>query len=297
MLLPEFPLPSRPTEIIQFRQPNIADAMRFNKIPREEEEQRTTAYLNSLLATPGKHDARKWTAQDRRTALWWIYTGSHDTPVETFTYTCRHCGNEHYYDCDMNQLAGDIQVLDVPPYIDDVEISVEGVPHQWRILPLDGWAMEMLELRRAALPPEDAPEYADEMIDLRLWEFVYQCEIYHDVSGTREEQAERRFEIIKRMAIDTEFMKLAAQIRLAQEKLDHGLPCHIDKGQALLHLPPHFCPNDEDKEATGGFSTRLWVQFRPVHFIPQVGLERLSDLSIQPGFVWGYAGSGRGKPD
>ena len=30
MLLPLFPLPSRPTELIQFRQPNIADAMRFN---------------------------------------------------------------------------------------------------------------------------------------------------------------------------------------------------------------------------------------------------------------------------
>lgn len=69
MLLPEFPLPSRPTEIVQFRQPNIADAMRFNKISREEEEQRTTAYLNSLIATPGKHDVRNWTAQDRRTAL------------------------------------------------------------------------------------------------------------------------------------------------------------------------------------------------------------------------------------
>nr|WP_248785852.1 hypothetical protein [Escherichia coli] len=34
MLLPLFPLPSRPTELIQFRQPNIADAMRFNSIDR-----------------------------------------------------------------------------------------------------------------------------------------------------------------------------------------------------------------------------------------------------------------------
>ncbi|EAT0104100.1 morphogenetic protein [Salmonella enterica] len=295
MLLPDFPLPSRPSEVVQFRQPNIADAMRFNKISPSEEEQQTSAYLRALLVTPEKHDVSKWTAQDRRTALWWIYTGSHDTPVETFAYTCRHCGQQHYYDCNMNDLAGDIQVLDVPPYIDNVEISVEGVPHQWRIVPLDGWAMEMLELRRAALPPEDAPEYEDELIDLRLWEFAYQCEIYHDVAGTRDEQAERRFEIIKRMAIDTEFMKLAAEIRMAQETLDHGLPCHIDKGHALLHLPAHKCPNDENKEPTNGLSTRLWVQFRPTYFIPQVGLERLSDLSIQPGFVWGYTGSGRGK--
>ncbi|EBA7147661.1 morphogenetic protein [Salmonella enterica] len=297
MLLPEFPLPSCPSEVVQFRQPNIADAMRFNKISPSEEEQQTTAYLRALLVYPDKHDVCKWTAQDRRTALWWIYTGSHDSPYETFTYNCKNCGKDHFYDCDMNELAGYIQVLDVPPYIDDVEINVEGVPHQWRIIPLDGWAMEMLELRRSALPSEDSPDYADELIDLRLWEFVYQCELYHDVSGTREEQADRRFDIIKSMAIDTEFMVLASQIRLAQQTLDHGLPCHIDKGEALLHLPPHTCPNDENKEPTDGFTTRLWVRFRPVYFIPQVGLERLSDISIQPGFVWGYAGSGRGKTD
>lgn len=297
MLLPEFPLPSCPSEVVQFRQPNIADAMRFNKISPSEEEQQTTAYLRALLVYPDKHDVCRWTAQDRRTALWWIYTGSHDSPYETFTYNCKNCGKDHFYDCDMNELAGYIQVLDVPPYIDDVEINAEGVPHQWRIIPLDGWAMEMLELRRSALPPEDSPEYADELIDLRLWEFVYQCELYHDVSGTREEQADRRFDIIKSMAIDTEFMVLASRIRLAQQILDHGLPCHIDKGEALLHLPPHTCPNDENKEPTDGFTTRLWVRFRPVYFIPQVGLERLSDISIQPGFVWGYAGSGRGKTD
>ncbi|BEA75299.1 hypothetical protein VEE01_44600 (plasmid) [Escherichia coli] len=113
MLLPLFPLPSRPTELIQFRQPNIADAMRFNSITPEEQEQQTTAYLKALLAEPAKHDPLTWTAQDRITALWWIFTGSRETPVETFTYTCKHCGKEHYYDCDMNALAEDIQVLEV----------------------------------------------------------------------------------------------------------------------------------------------------------------------------------------
>lgn len=56
MLLPLFPLPSRPSELIQFRQPNIADAMRFNSITPEEQEQQTTAYLKALLAEPAKHD-------------------------------------------------------------------------------------------------------------------------------------------------------------------------------------------------------------------------------------------------
>ncbi|EBF7254897.1 morphogenetic protein, partial [Salmonella enterica] len=92
MLLPLFPLPSRPTELIQFRQPNIADAMRFNSITPEEQEQQTTAYLKALLAEPAKYDPLTWTAQDRITALWWIFTGSRETPVETFTYTCKHCG-------------------------------------------------------------------------------------------------------------------------------------------------------------------------------------------------------------
>ncbi|EIL24069.1 putative morphogenetic protein [Escherichia coli O111:H8 str. CVM9574] len=61
MLLPLFPLPSRPTELIQFRQPNIADAMRFNSITPEEQEQQTTAYLKALLAEPAKHDPLTWT--------------------------------------------------------------------------------------------------------------------------------------------------------------------------------------------------------------------------------------------
>lgn len=189
MLLPLFPLPSRPTELIQFRQPNIADAMRFNSITPEEQEQQTTAYLKALLAEPAKHDPLTWTAQDRITALWWIFTGSRETPVETFTYTCKHCGKEHYYDCDMNALAEDIQVLEVEPFIDDIEVSVEGVPYQWRIVPLDGWAMEMLEMRRAALPPEDDAEFKEAIVDLRFWEFAYQCELYNDVTGT--EKAEK----------------------------------------------------------------------------------------------------------
>ncbi len=67
MLLPLFPLPSRPTELIQFRQPNIADAMRFNSITPEEQEQQTTAYLKVLLAEPAKYDPLTWTAQDRIT--------------------------------------------------------------------------------------------------------------------------------------------------------------------------------------------------------------------------------------
>nr|WP_249933992.1 hypothetical protein [Escherichia coli] len=86
----------------------------------------------------------------------------------TFTYTCKHCGKEHYYDCDMNALAEDIQVLEVEPFIDDIEVSVEGVPYQWRIVPLDGWAMEMLEMRRAALPPEDDAEFKEAIVDLRF---------------------------------------------------------------------------------------------------------------------------------
>lgn len=293
MLLPEFLLPSRPSVGITFRQPNIRDAMRFNKIPEQEEERQTTAYLNSLQEPQGQSDARRWTAQDRRTALWWIYTGSHDSPVETFTYHCRHCDKDHYYDCDMNELAGEITVLECDPVIDDVSIAADGTPYQWRIVPLDGWAMEQLEMRRCNLPEADNPDYEEALIDLRLWELVYQCEIFHDVSGSRDEQADRRFDVISSMAIDTEFMELAARIRTMQEELAHGLPCNIDKGKTLLHLPPHQCPDSQkDKEATDGLSTRLWVPFRSVYFIPQMGLERLSQLSLQPGFVWGYT-SGR----
>ncbi|GHM10465.1 hypothetical protein ECZU41_51330 [Escherichia coli] len=87
------------------------------------------------------------------------------------------------------------------------------------------------------------------------------------------------------MAIDTEFMKLAAHIRLAHEKLEHGLPCYIDKGEMRLRLPPHKCPNQDTKESTEGAYTRLWVPFRATDFIPQVGIEKLSTLSNP--VLWG----------
>lgn len=48
MLLPLFPLPSRPTELIQFRQPNIADAMRFNSITPEETRTTDNGVFKSL---------------------------------------------------------------------------------------------------------------------------------------------------------------------------------------------------------------------------------------------------------
>ncbi|HFU8746868.1 TPA: morphogenetic protein, partial [Escherichia coli] len=51
--------------------------------------------------------------------------------------------------------------------------------------------------------------------------------------------------------------------------------------------------NQDKKESTEGAYTRLWVPFRATDFIPQVGIEKLSDLSVQPGFVWGYTDSGR----
>ncbi|AWF23763.1 hypothetical protein CSC22_5362 (plasmid) [Escherichia coli] len=34
-----------------------------------------------MLAEAAKHDPLKWTAQDRITALWWIFTGSRETPI------------------------------------------------------------------------------------------------------------------------------------------------------------------------------------------------------------------------
>ncbi len=105
----------------------------------------------------------------------------------------------------------------------------------------------------------------------------------HFSSVVDKDQAERRYETIKRMAIDTEFMKLAAHIRLAHEKLEHGLPCYIDKGEMRLRLPPHKCPNQDKKESTEGAYTRLWVPFRATDFIPQVGIEKLSE---PPRFSW-----------
>lgn len=114
MFIPTLYQPSNPKNEIQFRAPAVNDALEFCGTAPEQEEQATTRYLNTMQIGDVQDSAR-WTAQDRRTALWWIHTHSQPNGAEqTVSYQCGHCGELHHYDFDLCDLAEDLELLTIP---------------------------------------------------------------------------------------------------------------------------------------------------------------------------------------
>ena len=281
MPIADFPLPSQPDKVIRFRDPTVADSMKFADVGVAFEERTTTEYLNTLQ-TGAVLDSRFWTAADRRTALWWIYIFSKDDPFITASYECAHCGEMHFYDCDMRLLDEEATVLSRKPSI-DVTLSAAGEEYEWQIVPLDGRAMENLEVMRGRLPEDTASqEYANAMAQLRLWEMVYQTRLFYDIDLEYDAAANKRYDLINRMHLSKEFPLLVARIRQAQDVLKHGLNIQFTDGLANLLLPPHPCQND--KEA-GTRATRLLLHFRNSYFMPESGFNWLADFSQQPDVV------------
>ncbi len=269
MHIPKFPLPSRPEIEIQFRMPTVADAMAFCDISDTYEERTTTSYLNQMQE--GEiNDSQLWTAQDRRTALWWIFSSSRIDCVVTYSYKCAFCGEEHYYDLDLRELDQYATLLDREPYIEGVEIPVNGEIYEWRFVPLNGIAMENLEIMRALLPEDrNSKEYKDAAANVRLWEYIYQTELFHDIDPDFQAKANRRYDLIKSMSIDTEFKQLIARIKTARDLLVHGLEIEFDQGVPRLVSPPHYCTK-ADKEEADRPSTRLLIPFRNHEFFPDL---------------------------
>ncbi|MEE9647899.1 morphogenetic protein [Enterobacter soli] len=286
MKIPPLPLPSRANTKVIFRAPTVDDAMYFCKATAETEERDTTEYLNLLQDDKDRLDSRNWTAQDRRTALWWIFINSRSDTVIDYSYTCQHCGEEHWVNQDMYDLFDELDVLESQENV-AVSIPVQGKPHDWLIKPLDGNAMERLERMRQLLPPQSKAEaYKAAIADLRKWEFTYQAHLFYDLEPDYDTSAQRRYDLIGQMDYGTELMQLAANMRIAQEKLSHGLNVQVDKGESLLVLPPHSCQSEALQEPAERPITRLLVPFRNTQFLPDVGAGPFANLSVQPGLVW-----------
>ncbi|HEY3591751.1 MAG TPA: morphogenetic protein [Buttiauxella sp.] len=280
MFVPDFFLPSNPAKKIVFSTPTVKTGIKYCEINPDFEERTTTQYLNELQSGPTISDSAEWTAQDRRTALWWIFIGSRSVTTTTFSYQCQHCSNEHYFDMDFIDLDATNRVLSREPFI-DFELKTCGEMMKWRVVPLNGHAMERLEAMRANLPGKDDPLYSEYVAELRLWELVYQTRLFYDLDTDFDAAAERRFKQIQGMDMDQEFLALAARVVQAQDVLRHGLNMKIDKGQALLYTPFHNCPELMAKESKVA-QTQLLIGFRNKFFIENVRFNWLANLSDQP---------------
>lgn len=250
--------------------PTVADSMYYSDSLAEQEEVTTTEYLNAMQ--PGEvKDSALWTAQDRRTALWWIYINSRTDTVTTFPYECKHCGETHFYDLDLRALSETAELLTEEP-IRRVMVPVKGVPTEWTLKPLDGRGICMLEKLRFMLPDKADPEYNNAERRMRLAEIALHTALDDDPEDF-EAAANRRYDLIQSMTTDAEFVPLVAHVHLMQRDLRHGLEVSIERGAVSLVLPLHHC----EAEGKEGMATRLHVPFRPGAFIPNFKSEWLAN--------------------
>lgn len=271
MKIPLYPRPSNPREEITFDLPSVFNAMEYCSSDAEQEEHLTTSYLNDLQPKDRPHsDAKFWTAQDRRTALWWIFTNSRIDTTLNASYECKYCGEIHHTIKDMREL--DFMAMLLPEEVSEqFQITVSGVPHEFTITHLNGQAMEHLESTRNMLPPETDPTFRKEWADLRVKELAHQLRL-PDEPADWLDAVIYRYNKINQMALDSEFQPLVAAVQLFNRKNAHGLNIHVEKGVTYLILPPHQCKNAEEGEAK---LTPLHMQFRVSNFLPDFRSEWL----------------------
>ncbi|WCH25169.1 hypothetical protein [Aeromonas salmonicida] len=267
-----FPRPSNPAKKVHFRAPTVADCLDFCDLRPELEEQSTTDYLNQLQEGP-KDDAALWTAQDRRTALWWIFVSSSADTTLAYSYECQHCGETHHVDIDLVDLDDAVVMLDGPAFIEG-EVRVNGEFKLAHFHPMDGRAMVHLESLRMARENSEPAKQKRLSAELKVAEVLHSFTLLEWADLPWEEALEKKRELVTCMDRESEFQPLAAQCLLAAAELRHGLAVEIRDGRVDLVSPALPCENytapEGDKEAAGEPvpATVLLLRFRPVQFIP-----------------------------
>lgn len=266
--IPPFPLPSQPKVKIQFRVPTVADSIDFCSIRTDLEESATTDYLRQIMME-GAPDPALWTAQDRRTALWWIYINIHDDTNLSYSYECAHCGETHYADIDLVVLDDGIITLTGDAYIEDV-VFYQGEELPARFHPFDGRAVMHMEEKRLDL--KDASEEQTKRIkaEIKVLEIVHSFSLQKHEALSWEDAIEAKLNMVRSMDRIGEFQPLVARCLVAAEELKHGLPVEINEGVVNIVSPPLFCET-KTKEAVEDEpipATLLLLRFRAFDFIP-----------------------------
>jgi len=267
--IPPFPLPSQPKVKIQFRAPTVADTIDFTGIRPELEESATTDYLRQLMTSEGSPDPLIWTAQDRRTALWWIYIGIHDDTRLAYSYECSHCGETHHVDIDLLELDDGVLTLSGDPFIEDV-VFYQDKELPARFHPLDGRAVTHLEEKRFELTGADEAQTRRLKAEIKVLEVVHSFSLQQHEGLSWEEATEAKLDMVRNMDRVSEFQPLVARCLVAAEELRHGLPVELHDGQVDVVSPPLYC-DTKAKEAVEGEpvpATVLLLRFRPIDFIP-----------------------------
>lgn len=266
--IPPFPRPSNPKDVVRFRAPTVADCLDFAELRIELEESATTDYLRQLQEGDVS-DPALWTAQDRITALWWIYIAVSTDTTLAYSYECQHCGDVHHVDIDLVELDDNVITLHRPAYIDGL-VAVNGETKPAKFHPLDGRAMVQIEEKRLQLA--GAGEQATRRIkaEIRVLEVLHAFTLDEHADLSWEEALERKRALVHAMDRENEYAPLVAQCLQAGKELRHGLAVEITEGRIELLSPPLFCESAKEAVEGGRPATVLLLRFRPSNFIPEV---------------------------
>ena len=259
-VLPEFSLPSNSNVKIRMHEATVSDSIDFSDVDEDREERATTLFLERVQEKESYFDPRKWTASDRRFALFWYFLHTSEDLETPLTYDCRHCGKEHTALVDMRKVAEAYKSLNGKP---ERDILFDGVPII--VKPLLGEDMEELEGMRLSrdMAAEEHGLKSGEVnklhTKLKLLSFLRTILL----EGKDKTATEEWLEKLPASA----FKKLYGRVGEALSDIEHGLPMALRDYQVVLLTHPLQCVNKkEDKDAT----TRLTFPFIAFDYIPRI---------------------------
>ncbi|MDE1465092.1 hypothetical protein [Spartinivicinus poritis] len=252
------PRPSQPELTIRLREATVKDMLAIADTQPELEEHITTEYLNQLQAPETYSDARQWTGDDRRLAVYWYALHTLPDTQMTLDYTCPRCDKALSYRLDCRDLADSSTTLKGKPYREAVFKGE--VLH---IKPLTGKALEQLEHIKLALHPLDnhTAEYRHKKAELPLSEITYCLDF---VELNLEGDAKKQW-LLQLTA--SEFTQLKQLISEKLAELQHGLPSVMHEGQLQLTTQVPSCDCETQKNND---ELTLFFPFRDYFQLPDI---------------------------
>lgn len=254
-MITPFSLPSNPNIQIQLREATVADAIDFADVDEGHEEELTTMFLGRMQDAGTVRDPRKWTAADRRFALYWYWLHTSKDHDVALSYDCRHCGGNHVYLQDFRKLA-------------DHYTPIDGIAERegkWRgekilVRPLSGWNVEALERMKLGLDASKGAAHKKGQA-MMMFERLALCVSFGaDKETDRAKRGEKKRKRIMAMSLD-EFSEFTDLVFGLLTEMNHGLEMEYDEGRFYLLMPAHECPESGDQ-------TRLRYTFRNIDYIP-----------------------------
>lgn len=273
MKISPLPLPSNPKTKVHFRVPTVDDAISIAELDPAYEESILNEFLKDIQdadKNKGKErfDPTEWTVEDRKMALLWIFAQSREDKTISVGYECATCKDTHYVDVNIGGVLEQATTISGPSSL-DIEFHKGKEVYQATVSSLKGLHAEHLEQIRLERDEhaENSKEYRILSVKLAMAE---QAQLF-SIKGEPEEEEEAfeyKMQLLRSLALDTEFRSLASKIEQALRKMHHGVPVRYVDGKYLL-IAQH--PNCESAIAKGGSdSIELLVPFRPYEFIPKL---------------------------